>query len=622
MFTKMLHADSIQSGLSDNVRHFLQKCLCNSTWILGSRQSRLRRNDTTRKAIIQLENAEGQSLASIFKLRFIKLVWYRAFVSHAISQGWLAWPIATADLYALMPDLNTKYFDQFLRSFVPFADIPTTQRIQALVLAGLRYDYLCHGEYHEPNSLPNEGNLFLLPDSVSAYQWECELPVTELFPIRKHLHCAGMKQLAGCFPGGSSSLNELAHQIIEHYAVYPKFPSFLSGTPLSYDACNTWEVLVKGGKDELPQDRTANASTTLSSAIVDPGSSDSDPFLTFKSGEEELVQPTPTMDTFARSVQHPPCIPKTCPRKDATAQKRLHSSRSASLYQAAGNDVGRPAESQAYQRVLKSPRLLTGDSVSESRVSQLSQEPSMLVPNVFDVTSSQARPYNIPHSLTNTYSAASPKPFAHWAWPTGHSSSEATLRVVSPTHDEPFRQDMVPSIVDSELIPPYAQVDASFGHDHTYPAPPYGGHSFQPNTHQHYGQRPRSQLTPSSRTKRTPADLHLVPLLQNAAPAPRTRSPESHGWAPQEWLSYDPPGHVDPASATAVSVEIQTVSQVRRMTSIDSPRLKGKQRTGFVSPTQQGSSPAGHIKKESEGGQEEQTLTVPPEELRSTESLG
>ncbi|KAL8634343.1 MAG: hypothetical protein Q9228_008063, partial [Teloschistes exilis] len=165
IFTKMLHADSIQSGLADNIRHFLQKCLRDPTWILGSRQSRLRRNDTTKKAMIQLENAEGQSLASIFKLRFIKLVWYRAFVGHAISQGKLAWPIATGDLYALMPDLSTKYLDQFLRSFVPFADIPTTQRIQALVLAGLRYDYLCYGEYHGSNRLPNERNLFLLPDS-------------------------------------------------------------------------------------------------------------------------------------------------------------------------------------------------------------------------------------------------------------------------------------------------------------------------------------------------------------------------------------------------------------------------------------------------------------------------
>lgn len=170
MFTKILYMDSVQLGMSREVRHFLEKCLYDSSWIVGANQPRHQHTQPAEGCWRQLEATSEQCIQSVFQMRFIKLAWYRAYVQFALSQGWISWSAFDGNLYELMPQLGTLRFEQFLKVVVQNTDLQTAQRIQALILAGLRYDYLCQGEHPAYGRFVNEGYLFLLPEALNAYQ--------------------------------------------------------------------------------------------------------------------------------------------------------------------------------------------------------------------------------------------------------------------------------------------------------------------------------------------------------------------------------------------------------------------------------------------------------------------
>ncbi|KAL8776557.1 MAG: hypothetical protein Q9213_008223 [Squamulea squamosa] len=190
--TRILNMDCIHLGPSNRIRHFLNKCLDRPTYLLDVVQLQCSAVESASRFLQQVDWAVEQNAQATFKLRFSKVTC----------------------LGILLPRLNTLAFDGFVTSLVPNATPLTNEYIHQLASAGFRYDYMCRDEEVDPYSNGNDGYLFLLPESISHYQWEHDLLHIELPQTRQFLHDLGLKETAYSFPG---SLHNLARGVIDHY---------------------------------------------------------------------------------------------------------------------------------------------------------------------------------------------------------------------------------------------------------------------------------------------------------------------------------------------------------------------------------------------------------------------
>ncbi|KAL8696992.1 MAG: hypothetical protein Q9224_002519, partial [Gallowayella concinna] len=211
--------DGIHSVPSADVQRFLNKCLNRQQCALDLNELQRPMTGDGQDSLQHVDRAIEQNLQAIFQLRFAKVAWYRSYKQYVDAQGWLR-SDSHDNFDVLLPqDLR---FGVFVKGIHPNPSGQMRERIHKLALAGFRYDYLCRDENMLPDQTGNEGYTFLLPESISAQQWEHDMLDIELQQTRRYLHGLDHKRVADSFSSGS--LHELARWIINHYMLLIKPP--------------------------------------------------------------------------------------------------------------------------------------------------------------------------------------------------------------------------------------------------------------------------------------------------------------------------------------------------------------------------------------------------------------
>ncbi|KAL8802595.1 MAG: hypothetical protein Q9200_006529 [Gallowayella weberi] len=438
ILTRFLQMDSIHLVPSGSVRSFLNKCLDRPICALDLTELQRSTTGAGNDPLRHVDQAIEQNIQANFQIRFAKLAWYRSYKQSVVAQG-RAFPASRNNISALLPQMDSIRFQMFTNGIFRNPSYQMRERMYKLVMAGYRYDFLCQDGRMFPNGISNDGHLFLLPDTISAHQWEHDMLEVELQQTREYLRGLGLKRVARSFSG---SLNELARGMIDHYMSFikpevttPPFP-LATTIPLNGQQHLGKSIAGPSGPFTPSQDRVP------SSNRYGPASSKISRMATL---QQHLPKLEPDSQQVPEYFQQPNAI-----RQSTQRQTAINAKRSRSPVPIVPLPILTVASNQAMgrleiERPLKLPRLMRHSTITpvmsgrDQRygVSYNQQQQVWQQAPVGSPIQTQQQSQAGTSTFAYGYTPSLDGPTTLWSWPTGYKHSEAILTEKMPSPGSP-----------------------------------------------------------------------------------------------------------------------------------------------------------------------------------------
>ncbi|KAL8802688.1 MAG: hypothetical protein Q9182_003646 [Xanthomendoza sp. 2 TL-2023] len=357
--TRFLQIDTIDLIPSESVRRFLKKCLDRPICALDLTELQRPTTVTGNDPLQHVDQAIEQNIQANFRVRFAKLAWYRSYKQSVMVQG-QAFPASYNNISALLPQLDSIRFNVFANGIAPNPSNEMRERMYKLVLAGYRYDFLCRDVRTFPHGTSNDGHLFLLPDTISAHQWEHDMLEIELQQTRKYLRGLGLRRIARSFPG----LDDLARVIIDHYmnSIKPKVttPPFPLSTTMPLIEQQDHATPIAGPSRPFPPSQDGMPSLSQ----YGPASSKISMMATLANQQYYLPKPEPDPQQGAEYFQQPNAITQSNQRQTPINAKRCRSPVPIVPLPILTVASSQEMSCLEIERPLKSPRLMTHSTIT------------------------------------------------------------------------------------------------------------------------------------------------------------------------------------------------------------------------------------------------------------------
>ncbi|KAL8897964.1 MAG: hypothetical protein Q9207_006943, partial [Kuettlingeria erythrocarpa] len=189
--------------------YFLKRCLENPSVALGLDESSFHDRLTYERDLPHFEGASSEETRFVISSRFRKVAWFRVYLRFLASHG-----ITTE---GFIPQMGNTSFEKFIQTIAPRSAFQTKQDILEQVLGGSRYEFLCASRNANGDHHVHEGYLFIIPNSIEAYQWEKGIREDGLLELRTHLQRSDVRNVVESMQHQSCSLLDSSRKIINHY---------------------------------------------------------------------------------------------------------------------------------------------------------------------------------------------------------------------------------------------------------------------------------------------------------------------------------------------------------------------------------------------------------------------
>lgn len=141
---------------------FLKRCLENPSVALGLDESSFHNRRAHERDLPRFEGASGAETRFVISSRFKKVAWLRVYLRFLASHG-----ITTE---GFIPQITNPSFEKFIQTVAPSSSFQIKQDILEQVMGGSHYEFLCASSNANGDHHVHEGYLFIMPNSIEAYQ--------------------------------------------------------------------------------------------------------------------------------------------------------------------------------------------------------------------------------------------------------------------------------------------------------------------------------------------------------------------------------------------------------------------------------------------------------------------